>query len=123
MREREAAWSSKFMDIAAIGAGLAVERRTLSSYVAALQAFHLLEPVPAWHKTDYDRVGRQSKLFMADTGMMTALLGWRPESLGSDGEKIGKAFETLAWNELVAQAEAASGSSRAGVDPPMLISA
>ena len=123
MREREAAWSSKFMDIAAIGAGLAVERRTLSSYVAALQAFHLLEPVPTWHKTDYDRVGRQSKLFMADTGMMTALLGWRPESLGSDGEKIGKAFETLAWNELVAQAEAASGSSRAGVDPPMLISA
>jgi uncharacterized protein len=105
-----AAWSSKFMDIAAIGAGLAVDRRTLSGYVAALQAFHLLESVPAWYKTDYDRVGKQSKLFMADTGMMTALLGWRLDSVGTEGEKIGKVFETLAWNELAAQAEAAEDS-------------
>lgn len=102
-----AAWSSKFMEMSSIGAGLAIERRTLAAYISALQSFYLIETVPAWRKTNYDRVGKQEKLFMADTGMMTALLGWKPSDLADDPDKPGKAFETFAYNEIAAQIDAA----------------
>jgi predicted AAA+ superfamily ATPase len=106
-----AAWSSKFMNVSAIGASLSADRRTLANYISALQAFYIVESVPAWHKTDYDRAEKQSKLFMADTGMMTALLGWKPADLSNDPDKPGKAFETFAYNELAAQIDAASEES------------
>lgn len=101
-----AAWSSKFMDISAIGAGLALDRRTLANYISALTAFYLIEPVSPWLKTDYERVNKMQKLFMTDTGMMTALLGWKPSFLNEDADKAGKAFETLAFTELAAQIDA-----------------
>jgi predicted AAA+ superfamily ATPase len=101
-----AAWSSKFMDISALGAGLAADRRTLASYISALQAFYIVEAVPAWRKTDYDRVGKQDKIFMADTGMMSALLSWKQADLASDADKAGKAFETFVHNEIAAQIDA-----------------
>jgi predicted AAA+ superfamily ATPase len=101
-----AAWSSKFMDISAIGSVFSSDRRTLLNYISALRSFYIVDTVPAWHKTDYDRVGKQDKIFMADTGMMTALLGWKPADLGSDPDKPGKVFETFAYNEIVAQIDA-----------------
>lgn len=102
-----AAWSSKFMDVAAIGSGLALDRRTLANYINALESFYIVETVPPWRKTDYDRVGKQNKIIMADTGMMAALLGWKPSDFALDGDKPGKAFETFVYNELIAQIEAA----------------
>ena len=107
-----AAWSSKFMDVAAIGANLAADRRTLASYISALQAFYIVESVPAWHKTDYDRTGKMSKLFMADTGMMAALLNWKAPAFADDADKVGKAFETFAYNELAVQIDAAEDTYR-----------
>ena len=102
-----AARSSKFMDVSAIGANLAADRRTLASYISALRAFYIVESVPAWQKTDYDRVGKASKLFMTDTGMIAALLNWKTSDFFYDPDKIGKAFETFAYNELAVQIDAA----------------
>ncbi|MBI3441788.1 MAG: ATP-binding protein [Proteobacteria bacterium] len=98
-----AAWSSKFMIVSDIGAGLALERKTLASYISALEALYLVETVAPWTKTDYDRVGKQSKIFMSDTGMMAALLGWKPEQMQLDSDRAGKMFETFAYNQLAAQ--------------------
>ena len=67
-----AAWSSKFMDISGIGAGLSIRRPTIESYMNALETLYLVERVRPWTKTDYDRVGKQSKLFMADGGLMAS---------------------------------------------------
>lgn len=105
-----AAWSSKFMDVSAIGTGLSSDRRTLASYISALQSFYIVESVPAWRKTDYDRVGKLDKLFMADTGMIAALLGWKASDFINDPDKPGKSFETFAYNELAAQIDAAEDS-------------
>ena len=102
-----AAWSSKFMDVSTIGANLAADRRTLASYISALRAFYIVESVPAWQKTDYDRVGKASKLFMVDTGMIAALLNWKTSDFFCGPDKIGKAFETFAYNELAVQIDAA----------------
>jgi predicted AAA+ superfamily ATPase len=56
-----AVWSSKFMEISAIGSHLAISRPTLQSYINALEALYLLETVPPWLRTDYDRVGKHNK--------------------------------------------------------------
>lgn len=105
-----AAWSSKFMDVSTIASKLAVDRRTLANYISLLQSFYIIESVPAWIKTDYDRVGKQGKSFMLDTGMMTALLDWDILSFADNSDKIGKAFETFAYNEIIAQIDAAEES-------------
>ena len=102
-----AAWSSRFMDVAAIGAALAADRRTLAGYIGALRSFYLVETVPAWRRTDYDRVAKQDKIFMADTGMMAALAGWKLTDYARDPDKVGKAFETFARSELACQVDAA----------------
>jgi predicted AAA+ superfamily ATPase len=97
-----AAWSSKFININSIGTGLSITRPTIESYMNALETLYIVERVPAWHKTDYARIGGQDKLFMTDTGMMAALLRWRFETVRMDGEMNGKLLETFVFNQLAA---------------------
>lgn len=104
-----AAWSSKFMDVSAIGSGLSIKRSTIESYINALEALYLIEKVNPWLKTDYDRVGKQSKIFMTDCGLMTSILGWRIDDVQFDNDKIGKLIETFIFNELSAQIDASDG--------------
>lgn len=104
-----AAWSSRFMDIAAIGAGLAIRRPTLESYINALEALYLLERVQAWTKTDYGRVGKQKKIFMTDSGLMSSILGWRLDQVRMDPDRAGKLVESFAFGELAALVDMSDG--------------
>lgn len=104
-----AAWSSKYMDLSAIGSSLAIQRPTLESYINALEALYLVEKVPPWTKTDYDRVGKKDKLFMTDCGLMASLLGWKEDTLPFEVDRLGKLFETFIFNELMVQIDAAQG--------------
>lgn len=101
-----AAWSSKFMDITAIGAGLSIRRQTLEAYINALEALYLVERVRPWLNTDYERVGKQSKLFMTDCGLMASILGWPQNPTKLDSDRSGKLVETFVFNELAAQLDA-----------------
>ncbi len=101
-----ASWSSKFMDISSIGSGLSLSRPTIDSYINALEALYLVERVKPWSKTDYDRVSKQDKLFMTDTGLMTSLLKWNLDKIELDGEKNGKLLETFVFTQLSAILEA-----------------
>lgn len=100
-----AAWSSKLMNVAEIGRGLSIKRPTVETYLAALEALYLIDRVPAWTKTDYERVGKHDKLFFADSGLMTSILNWRSEQVEHDSDRIGKLIETFAYNELAAQCD------------------
>lgn len=104
-----AAWSSKFMDVSAIGTGLSITRPTLESYLNALEALYITETVQAWSNTDYDRVGKQSKAFMTDSGLMSSLLNWRFDQVRLDPDRSGKAIETFIFNEIVAQVDCSGG--------------
>jgi len=95
-----AAWSSKFMDIASLCKSLSIARPTIESYINALEALYLVERVRPWHKTDYDRIGKQEKLFMTDTGMMASVLRWRLDQVRLDGDLNGKLMETFVFNQL-----------------------
>ncbi|MEG3619398.1 ATP-binding protein [Magnetovibrio sp. PR-2] len=95
-----ASWSSKYMDISAIGAKLSLQRQTLETYINALETLYLVERVPPWTKTDYQRVGKHAKGFMSDSGLMTSLLGWNADQVRLDSDRIGKLFETFVFAEL-----------------------
>lgn len=97
-----AAWSSKLMTVSDIATGLSIKRPTVESYLSALEALYLIDRVPAWTKTDYERVGKQDKLFMSDSGLMASILNWRMEQVQQDADRIGKLVETYIYNELAA---------------------
>jgi predicted AAA+ superfamily ATPase len=103
------AWSSKFMDVSAIGRGLSIQRPTVESYMNALEALYLIERVKPWTKTDYGRVGKQTKVFMADCGLMASILGWQLEQVKLDSDRLGKLIETFVFNELASHIDASNG--------------
>ncbi|OGV28236.1 MAG: hypothetical protein A3F18_06075 [Legionellales bacterium RIFCSPHIGHO2_12_FULL_37_14] len=99
------AWSTKRIDISAIGSGLSLQRHTLESYLNALEALYLIDRIPAFAKTEYDRVGLQAKLLFNDSGLMASILRWRLEDIRFDGDKVGKLIETHVGNELQKQVD------------------
>lgn len=102
-------WSSKYMDVSAISAGLSIHRPTVATYIHALEALYIVERVPPWTKTDYARVGKQAKLFMADSGLMSSILSWNVDQVRFDPDRLGKLIETFIFNELASQIDASEG--------------
>lgn len=100
-----AAWSSKFMDISSIGTGLAIRRPTIETYINALEALYIIETIQPWTRTDYERVGKQSKLFMTDSGLMASILRWNIDQVELDSDRSGKLIETFVFNEIAAQVD------------------
>ncbi len=96
------AWSSKLIDFESIGSSLSLTRQTLEAYTNALEALFLVEKLPAWTKTDYTRVGRKSKLFLTDSGLMASILKWQHARIRLDDDKVGKLIETFVYTELAA---------------------
>jgi predicted AAA+ superfamily ATPase len=95
-----AAWSSKLMDKTTIGALSKVNRNTFSSYLGALKLLYLFDEVGFWSQTDYDRIGKQTKIFCNDTGLMVSLLDWHLDDIMKDPDKSGKLIETFVYNQL-----------------------
>jgi uncharacterized protein len=104
-----AAWSSKFMDVSSISAGLSVHRPTVATYINALEALYIVERVLPWTNTDYDRVGKLSKLFMSDSGLMSSILSWNMDQVRFDSDRLGKLMETFIFSELASQIDASEG--------------
>jgi predicted AAA+ superfamily ATPase len=98
-----AGWSSKYIDKNKITSSLEVARPTLETYLNALESLFILERVAPWVKTDYELVGKRSKIYMTDTGLMASLLKWKKEDLTLDSDRSGKLMETFVFQELAAQ--------------------
>jgi predicted AAA+ superfamily ATPase len=100
-----AGWSGKYMDAAKIGSSLAISKPTLESYINALESLYIFERVNPWVRTDYDRIGKSPKLFAADTGIITSVLGWNKKEIMRDSDRSGKLMETFIFQELAAQVD------------------
>lgn len=98
-----ASYSSKFIDKSKITASMGIANQTLDSYIGVLENTYLVDKLYPWLKTDYERVNKQGKYFITDTGLMASLLNWRTEDLLLDADKSGKIFETFVYNQLIAQ--------------------
>ncbi|MDR2581415.1 MAG: ATP-binding protein [Fibromonadaceae bacterium] len=105
-----ASWSAKYMDAAAIGSSLSLNKLTLDSYINALVSLYLFEQVPPWLKTDYDRVGRRAKFYATDTGLMASILGWNKKDALLNHDRAGKLIETFVFQEIAAQIDLENAS-------------
>jgi len=96
-------WSGKFIDIAGICSKLTISKPTIETYVNTLVSMFLFDKVSPWIYTDYDRVGRKSKLYVSDSGLMSSILDWNEQEVALDPDRSGKLIETFVHKELVAQ--------------------
>lgn len=104
-----AAWSGKFMDQTAICAKLSLQRSTLLAYINALEMMYLVERVPAFTHTDYERTGKQEKIYMTDSGLAASLLNWKYDQVQFDADRSGKIIETFLYNEIATLVDVSDG--------------
>jgi len=97
-----ASWSAKFMEQTQITAALSINKITLDSYINTLISMFMFEKVSPWLKTDYERIGKRSKFYATDTGIMTSILGWNPKEVIMNNDRSGKLIETFIFQELAA---------------------
>ena len=97
-----ASWSAKFMELSRITTALSINKITLDSYINTLVSMFMFEKVPPWLKTDYERIGKRSKFYATDTGIITSVLGWNPKDVSMNMDRSGKLIETFVFQELAA---------------------
>lgn len=104
-----ASYSSKFIDKSKITSAMGIGTNTLDSYLGVLENTFLVDKLSPYLKTDYERVNKQSKYFLTDTGLMSAVLDWNIEDTYFDTDKSGKIFETYVYHQLAEQVELTNG--------------
>lgn len=98
-----ASFSSKFIDKSKITTSMGIANQTLDTYLGVLENTYLVDKLSPYLKTDYERVNKQSKYFVSDTGLMCSVLNWKLDDLILDSDKNGKLFETYVYNQLISQ--------------------
>lgn len=91
---------------------LGVERKTVDHYLGILQDLMLVCVHQPWHSNISRREVKTPKVYVTDTGMLTALIGANPERIAKDPRLIGLAFETFVVMELVKLATWADATIR-----------
>jgi hypothetical protein len=83
-----------------------LDRGTIASYLALLEALYLVLVVPAFATSATSRAKRRSKVFVTDSGLAAHLAGAGEATFGphGDGPLAGALFETFVVMELAKQA-------------------
>ena len=100
-----ASFSSKFIDKSKITSSLGISIQTLEKLIGVLENTYLVDRLYPWLKSDYERVNKQCKYFITDTGLMSAMLNWNLKDIFLDQDKSGKAFETYVYTQLISYVE------------------
>jgi hypothetical protein len=101
--------SSKLWTMEELCSTMQISKETAASYVAVLRALYVLDRIPAWNKTDYDRIGKAAKYFATDTGFIANCLSWDEEETFLDSDRSGKLIESWVYHEISAIAESSQG--------------
>lgn len=107
--ETVAAWSSKYMEQNKIGSNLSIEKPTFNKYLTLLEIMYIIEQLPAFTKTDYERVTVKPKIFMTDTALITSVLNYTMDKVRYENDITGKLVETFVYHELSALVDYYSG--------------
>jgi len=97
--------SSKLWTMEELCSTMQISRETAANYVSALRSLYIVDRIPAWNKTDYDRIGKAPKYFAADTGLIANCLSWDEEEAFLDSDRSGKLIESWVYHEISAIAE------------------
>ncbi len=71
-----ASHTGKLVNLSDFGVKLGLDRLTIKKYLVILEQMFLLEQLPAWHSSEYNRLVKAPKLQLVDTGMMCAMRGF-----------------------------------------------
>lgn len=96
------AYSSKFFEMKDMCAASGIGKETAETYLSALMALYVFDGVPPWSDSDYAKLGKRTKYYAADAGLLANLLGWNEDSAYYDDDVCGKLVETWAYHEVAA---------------------
>ena len=94
------AYSSKFFEAKELAAKAGVSKDTLDSYIATLKTVYLFDEVKPWAKSDYAKIGKRSKFYASDSGLVANLPGWTEDAVYMDDDMSGKLVETWVYQNL-----------------------
>lgn len=102
-----ASTSSKIVNDETMLSLMKIDRATLLQYISALKILYLVDEVPAWAKSAYDKVAKTPKRFISDTGLLSALLGFATredvfKDQVTEGDFTGKLIETWVYCQVAA---------------------
>ena len=98
------AYSSKFFEMSELASKVEVSKATVENYIAALKALYLFDEVCPWTKGDYSKIGKRSKYFASDPGLVANILGWSEDSIYMNDDRSGKIIECWAYQNLASLA-------------------
>jgi predicted AAA+ superfamily ATPase len=96
-----------------IASKLAMDHKTVRSYVGLLSQMHLVHQLPGWRPGLGARESTTPKMYISDVGLLCHLLGADARRLIADDQIKGKGCETFVVNEVVKQASWAHTETRA----------
>lgn len=99
------AHSAQFFAVDELAGKCGVAKVTIDGYMNALESLYIFDRVPAWHKTDYERVGKRAKWIASDPALVANILSWNEEGAYVDGIQNGKLVETWVYHELSSEAD------------------
>lgn len=94
------AYSSKFFDLKSLCTAAQISKDTLNNYIAGLKSLYIIDEVHPWSDSDYSKIGKRSKYFATDSGLIANILGWNEETVFYDSETCGKLIETWVYQQL-----------------------
>ena len=101
--------SSKLWTAEELCSTMQISKETATNYVSALKALYVIDMIPAWNKTDYDRAGKMPKFFASDAGLIANCLDWNEEEAFVNSDLSGKLVESWVYHEISAIAECSKG--------------
>lgn len=95
-----AAGSGSLITLRPIAQALAIDEKTVRTYVRLLELLHLVVSVPAWTPGTAARAVRSPRVFIEDAGLLTHLLDADPARIAGDDTIAGRAYESWVAMEL-----------------------
>jgi predicted AAA+ superfamily ATPase len=92
--------SGSLVSLRPIAQALAVDEKTVRTYVRLLELLHLIVTVPAWTPGIAGRAIRSPRIFIEDTALLTHLLDADAARIVGDPAVSGRAYETFVAMEL-----------------------
>lgn len=99
------------LNAAAFARALAVDGKTVASYLDLLVDLLLVRRLPPWHSNAGKRLVKSPKVYVRDTGLVHALLGIDNREALLSHPVAGASFETLAIESLIAAAPAGTAAN------------
>ncbi len=97
------------LNLAELGRAFAVSHHTVRSYLDLLTATFVVHQLPPWHENLRKRQVKRPKVYLADTGLLHALLNLEDPVALERHPKIGASWEGFALSEVVRCLDAQRG--------------